>query len=89
MNTYLNFYRLLILLIIKITFSECISLFSMEIMEDANNKENSNKDIIDKINNKNIDNGNESRIENNVGTENNNNINTSNPVSLLDKICLE
>ena len=73
----------------KITFSECISLFSMEIMEDANNKENSNKDIIDKINNKNIDNGNESRIENNVGTENNNNINTSNPVSLLDKICLE
>ena len=73
----------------KITFSECVSLFSMEIMEDANNNENSNKDIIDKVNNKNIDNGNESRIENNVGTENNNNINTSNPVSLLDKICLE
>ena len=57
----------------KITFSECISLFSMEIIEDnvQNKIENGEKE-------------NESN-KNNNNTKNNDN----NQVSLLDKICLE
>ena len=76
----------------KITFSECISLFSMEIIEDnndqenkeneENNKENTDKNSIkDKNNNMNT---NESKKNNPINNNENNN-----QISLLDKICLE
>ena len=72
----------------KITFSECISLFSMEIIEDneQNKIENgeNNKEDNQINNNKNGEKENESN-KNNNNTKNNDN----NQVSLLDKICLE
>ena len=73
----------------KITFSECISLFSMEIMEEPYNDEN-NKENDDKNNNAiNEQNNGNNNDANNENKNNNNNINNNNPISLLDKICLE
>lgn len=76
----------------KITFSECISLFSMEIMEDneqnsINDNGENNKDNND-INNKdkNNENGTEKNDKNNNKEMNNK---ENKQVSLLDKICLE
>ena len=71
----------------KITFSECISLFSMEIIEDSgqqnieneNNKENKDINNKDKIKDNNI----ESNKDRNFNSNNNSQI------TLLDKICLE
>ena len=72
----------------KITFSECISLFSMEIIEEniQNKEENgeNKKENNDRNNNKNGEKENESKkINNNLSN------NENNQVSLLDKICLE
>ena len=76
----------------KITFSECISLFSMEIIEDNNDQENkeneeNNKENTDKNSNKDKNNN----INTNESNKNNpiNNNENNNQVSLLDKICLE
>ena len=76
----------------KITFSECISLFSMEIIENNNDQENkeneeNNKENTDKNSNKDKNNNmntNESNKNNPINNNENNN-----QVSLLDKICLE
>ncbi len=72
----------------KITFSECISLFSMEIIEENIQKKEKNgkkkKENNDRNNNKNGEKENESKkINNNLSN------NENNQVSLLDKICLE
>ena len=74
----------------KITFSECVSLFSMEIMEENgeiiinDNGDNIKDNDIIKIDNNN-ENGNEKNDKNN----DTNNKEKKNQVSLLDKICLE
>ena len=79
----------------KITFSECISLFSMEIIEDNNDQENkeneeNNKENTDKNSNKDKNNNN-MNTNTNESKKNNpiNNNENNNQVSLLDKICLE
>ena len=64
----------------KITFSECVSLFSMEIIEDNID----NKNIKDENNQENDYNKKDN--ESNKKQDINNKVN--NPVSLLDKICL-
>ena len=56
----------------KITFNECISLFSMEIINDNNDINNNNNNDIG--------------IENNIN--NNQDNSAMNQMSLLDKICL-
>ena len=60
----------------KITFSECVSLFSMEIIDDENDNNNNN-------NNNNFNNNNNNNFNNN-----NNNNNNAQQMSLLDKICM-
>ena len=79
----------------KITFSECISLFSMEIIEDNNDQENkeneeNNKENTDKNSNKDKNNNN-MNTNTNESKKNNpiNNNENNNQISLLDKICLE
>ena len=74
----------------KITFSECVSLFSMEIMEGnqeiaINDNGENPKDNDINNNNDNNENGNEK----NEKIININNKEKKNQVSLLDKICLE
>ena len=79
----------------KITFSECISLFSMEIIEDNNDQENkeneeNNKENTDKNRNKDKNNNN-MNTNTNESKKNNpiNNNENNNQISLLDKICFE
>ena len=74
----------------KITFSECVSIFSMEIMEEngeisINDNGENYKD--NDINNN--DNNNENGNEKNDKINDTNNKEKKNQVSLLDKICLE
>ena len=74
----------------KITFSECVSLFSMEIMEENgeisinDNGENFKDNDIN-----NNDNNNENGNEKNDKINDSNNKEKKGQVSLLDKICLE
>ena len=77
----------------KITFNECVSLFSMEIINTNDNNNNNNNDN-NNDNNNNVDKGQENDKQENDKQENdinNNNKNNSgiNEISLLDKICLE
>ena len=71
----------------KITFSECISLFSMEIIEDSGQQQNKENENNKENNDNNKDKINENDKESNKNKTFNNNEN--NQVSLLDKICLE
>ena len=66
----------------KITFSECVSLFSMEIIEDNID----NKNIKEENNQENENNKDDN--ESNKKKDINNKDKDNNPVSLLDKICL-
>ena len=69
----------------KITFNECISLFSMEIIPENDNV-NTNININDEK--ENDDNNNNNNQENDTNNNEKNN-SEKNQISLLDKICLE
>ncbi len=76
----------------KITFNECVSLFSMEIINtndnNINNNNNNNNDN-NNDNNNNVDKGQENDKQENDINNNNKNNSGINEISLLDKICLE
>ena len=76
----------------KITFNECVSLFSMEIINtndnNMNNNNNNNNDN-NNDNNNNVDKGQENDKQENDINNNNKNNSGINEISLLDKICLE
>ena len=78
----------------KITFNECISLFSMEIIEENKNSitDSNNKEKIQQENNGNNNNENNNENSNNINNENSNNSDNNNrkiQITLLDKICLD
>ena len=76
----------------KITFNECVSLFSMEIIQDSQDNNDNKNNINNNINNNNQGQENEKKendVNNNKNDNNNKNNNNQNQVSLLDKICLE
>ena len=72
----------------KITFSECISLFSMEIIEDIRHQ---NLESENNKENKDINNNKDKINDNNIEFNKNKNFNSNNnsQITLLDKICLE
>ena len=71
----------------KITFSECVSLFSMEIIEE-NNENNNIKEENNIDNNNTKDDNNKDENESNKLKDKDNINKDNNPISLLDKICL-
>ena len=77
----------------KITFNECVSLFSMEIInnnDNNNNNNNNNNNDNNNDNSNNADKGQENdKQENDINNSNNKNNSDINEISLLDKICLE